>query len=233
MEKMNENVIKSQELKPKQIAELSFWEDVKKNGCRGFAPEEWKIAVRHFRQYLLMYIGRNIGHLRNKVAIEVGCGPDCLLSNLPDTVSIGIDPLIDEYKKLWDLSKDNVEYICGEIETLDIDTKADVVICWNVLDHVSNIKIASKKLLEMLKPDGELWFMVNLEGSEDSTGIEENNPDSVHPYGVNINNISRLLEISGFLWKERVLIESQISKRPSVLMGVLCKKQWNKSGRKP
>lgn len=208
-------------LKPKQIAELGFWANIKKNGCRGFTPEEWRTSAIHFRQYLLMYIGRDISDLNDKVAIEVGCGPTCILSSLTGGVAIGVDPLIDEYKKLWNLSSDNVEYICSEIENLEINTKADIVICWNVLDHVSNIEAATEKLSDLLKIGGELWFMVNLEDTGTSEEIISRGADSAHPYSVNIYSISKLLESFGFFWKEKVLTEFYISKRPSVLMGVL------------
>lgn len=214
---------KSKKLLPKQIEELNFWITIKKHGWRGFTPEEWRIAHMHFRQYLLMYIDRHIGDLKNKTAIEVGCGPGSILPFLSNVRAIGIDPLIDEYKKLWDLSKDNVEYICSEIENLKIEVQADIVICWNVLDHVSNIKVATTKLFEMLKANGELWFMINLEDVGTSTEVLQGKPDSAHPYKVNIVSISKLLENAGFFWKEKVLTEFQINKRCPILMGVLGK----------
>lgn len=210
-------------LKPKQIEELDFWVNIKKNGCRGFTPEEWRTSAIYFRQYSLMYIGRDISDLSGKVAVEVGCGPTCILSSLTGGIAIGVDPLIDEYKKLWNLSQDNIEYICSEIENLEINTKADIVICWNVLDHVSNIEVATDKLSGLLKGSGELWFMINLDDTGTSTEIINRGPNSAHPYRVNIHSISNLLESSGFFWKEKVLTEFHISKRPSVLMGVLGK----------
>lgn len=214
---------KSKKLLPKQIEELRFWENIKKNGCRGFTAEEWRIAHMHFRQYLLMYIDRNIGDLKNKIAIEVGCGPGSILPFLSNVCAIGIDPLIDEYKKLWDISKDNIEYICSEIENLKLEVQADIVICWNVLDHVSNIEVAATKLFEILKSDGELWFMVNLEDVGTSPEVLHGEPDSAHPHKVNIVSISKLFEKTGFFWKEKVLTEFQISKRCPILMGVLGK----------
>lgn len=220
---MTETEEKIQNLKPKQIGELNFWSNIKKNGCRGFTPEEWKVAVRHFRQYSLMYIDRTIGDLKNKVVVEIGCGPDSVLSGLKNVTAIGIDPLIDEYKKLWDLSKDNIAYICSDIEDLELVTQADIIICWNVLDHVSDIKLATEKIFEMLKTDGELWFMVNLEDTEDTSEVVSADPDSVHPFRVNINSLSILLKEAGFSWKERVITEFQISKRHPILMGVLNK----------
>jgi len=210
-------------LQPKQMSELRFWENIKVHGCRGFSPEEWKIAVQYFRQYSLMYINRDLNNLKYKIAIEVGCGPDSVLSNLENVVAIGIDPLINEYHKLWDLSKDGVTYICSEIETLNLNIMADIVICWNVLDHVSDIDLAAKKLSEILHPDGELWFMVNLDDTKNSTEVVKENPDGMHPFKVNIDSISKLLIKYGFFWKEKVLITFQMGNRYPILMGVLGK----------
>lgn len=211
--------------RPKQIEELNFWLNVSKNKWRGFTPEEWRIAHIHFKQYSLMYINRSIADIENKVVIEVGCGPAGVIPYLNNAMAIGVDPLIDEYKKIWNLSNDKVKYICNEIETFETDIQADVVICWNTLDHVSNIEITTKKLFDILKPDGELWFMVNLEDRSSSWKIVKENADSAHPYRVNDTSVSKLLEKHGFHWKEKVLIKDCLNNRHPILMGVLGKKQ--------
>ena len=212
---------KKHDLKPKQIEELNFWKNIRKNGTRGFTPEEWRTTHIHFKQYLLMYINRSIADLENRVVVEVGCGPAGIIPYLNNTTTIGVDPLIDEYKKIWDLSNDKVKYICSEIETFKIDIKADVVICWNVLDHVSNIEAATKKLFDILKSNGELWFMVNLEDPSYYWKVVKKNPDSAHPYKVNVISISRLFKKYGFLWKEKVILRDHLNNRPAILMGVL------------
>ena len=116
-------------LKAKQIEELNFWLNIQKNGWRGFAPEEWRTAHIHFKQYSLIYINRNMSDLENKIVIEIGCGPAGIIPYLNNATTIGVDPLIDEYKKMWDLSNDKSKYICSEIETFETEILADVVIC--------------------------------------------------------------------------------------------------------
>jgi len=133
---------------------------------------------------------------------------------------------------MWDLSNDKVKYICSEIETFKTDIKADVVICWNVLDHVSDIEVATKKLFDILKPNGELWFMVNLGDTSYSWKVVKNNPDSAHPYKVNIISISRLFKKYAFLWKEKLILSDHLNNRPSILMGVLEKDIGNKKNQK-
>ena len=224
--------IKTGDLKPKQIEELNFWLNISKNGWRGFTSEEWRMAHIHFKQYSLMYINRSISDLENKVVVEVGCGPAGILPYLNNTTAIGIDALIYEYKKMWDLSNDKIEYICSEIETFRTDIQADAVICWNVLDHVSDIELATKKLFDILKPDGELWFMINLEDTSGSWKVVKGSPDSAHPYRVNAVSISRLLKKNGFFWKEKVLMKDYLNNRHPVLMAVLGKSIGNKEGQK-
>ncbi|OGL45996.1 MAG: hypothetical protein A2W05_01170 [Candidatus Schekmanbacteria bacterium RBG_16_38_10] len=142
------------DLKSKQIEELNFWLNIKENPWRGFNPDEWRNAHIHFKQYSLIYINRSIEDLKNKIVIEIGCGPAGIVPFLKNTTAIGVDPLIDEYKKLWDLSNDNVKYIKSEIESFNCSISADIVICWNVLDHVSDIELAIKKINNIIKTEG-------------------------------------------------------------------------------
>ncbi len=224
--------VKTGSLKPKQIQELNFWLNIRKNGWRGFAPREWRVAHIHFKQYSLMYINRSISDLENKVVIEIGCGPAGIIPYLNNAIGIGVDPLIDEYKKMWDLSSDKVKYVCSEIETFKTYIQANVVICWNVLDRVSDIEIATKKLFDILKPDGELWFMINLDDSSGYSKVVKESPDSAHPYRVNAVSISGLFKKYGFFWKEKVLMEDQLNNRHPILMGALGKSIGNKEGQK-
>lgn len=221
-------------LKQKEIEELNFWLNIRKNGWRGFSPEGWRIAHIHFKQYSLMYINRSISDLENKVVVEVGCGPAGVIPHLNNAaIAVGVDPLIDEYKKLWDLSNDKVKYICSAIETFKTNIQADVVICWNVLDHVSDIELATKSLFDMLKPDGELWFMINLEDMSGSGWVVlEGSLDSAHPHRVNAVSISRLMKKYGFFWKEKVLMKDYLNNRNPILMGVLQKSIGNKGSQK-
>ena len=210
-------------LKKKEIEELNFWLNIRKNGWRGFAPEEWRSAHIYFKQYSLMYINRSISDLKNKVVVEVGCGPAGIVSFLNNATAIGVDPLIDEYKEMWDLSNDKTQYISSEIETFESDTQADVIICWNVLDHVLDIEVATRKLFDLLRPDGELWFMINLKDKSGSWKIAKGSQDSAHSYRVNAVSIGRLLKKYGFFWKEKILMKDYQNDRNSILMGVLGK----------
>lgn len=218
-------------LEPKYQKELAFWQNIARNGWRGFSPTEWRKAHIHFKQYSLIHINRSVADLTNKTVIEVGCGPAGIVPHLPTPVTaFGVDPLMDEYKKLWDLSEDNVKYLASDIENLTTNIKADVVICWNVLDHVSHIEKTNQKLYDLLKSNGELWLLVNLEDKSlwgKITGkIIKSNPDKAHPFRLNHRSLSRLLKKHGFYWQEKVLMKELVHKRCSTLMGVLGKKHY-------
>lgn len=212
-------------LQLKEVEELDFWKNLRKGNWRGFTPEEWRTAHIHFKQYSLMYINRDIGDLENRTVIEVGCGPAGVVPFLKNATAIGVEPLVEEYRKLWDLSNDNVEYICSEIESFEPDKKADVVICWNVLDHVSDIETATRKLHDMLKPDGELWLLINLKDYRGYWKIFKGSLELAHPFKVNIVSISRHMRKHGFFWKEKTILSNCISGQDTLLMGVLGKGQ--------
>lgn len=217
-------------LKQKQIEELNFWKDIKDHGTRGFSPEEWRIAHIRFKQYLLMYINRNIDDLKDKIVVEIGCGPAGIIPYIHAARAIGIDQLMDEYQKMWDLSNDGVKYISSEIESFKLTIKADIVICWNVLDHVRDIYIALKKIYNLFKDDGELWFMINLEDRSKSTKVIKGDENAAHPWKFNFRSISILMKKNGFFWKEKVLMKDFLNKRHPILMGILGKKMGNKDG---
>ena len=219
-------------LELKQIDELNFWKGIKNNGIRGFSPDEWRIAHIHFKQYSLMYINRDIGNLENKVVVEVGCGPAGIITHTSAARAVGVDQLMDEYQEMWDLYHDNVDYICSEIETFDLPLKADVVICWNVLDHVRDINKALKKISNLLKDDGELWLMINLEDASGSWKIvkKSSRANTGHPYQVNEVSALRFLRKHGFEWKEKVIMRNCLSRKNSILMGVLIKNYNAKKG---
>lgn len=219
-------------LQQKQIEELNFWKNIRKNGWRGFTPEEWRIAHIHFKQYSLMYINRNIGDLKNKIVVEIGCGPAGIIPYTHAASAIGIDQLMDEYQKMWDLSSDGVKYISNEIESFNLTTKADIVICWNVLDHVRDIYISLKKIYNLLKDDGELWFMINLEDRSKSAKVIKGNENAAHPWKVNLRSISILMSKNGLFWKEKMLMKDYLNNRRPILMGVLGKSIGNKKGQK-
>ena len=191
----------SENLPAKARNELSFWAPIAERGFRGFSAADYRTAAVHYKQYGLIQIGRDIGDLKDKIVLEVCCGPTPILSNCKAAKAIGVDPLCDVYASLWDLSNDGVQYIASEIETLEIGLQADTVICWNGIDHVRDIEAAMANINSILKKDGEFWTFTNIEDGSFSLHHCKN-PDEGHQHQYSFNELSldRFFTAHGWQW---------------------------------
>lgn len=92
--------------------------------------------------------------------LDAGCGSSVYFDryfNFPDTVRIsGIDTSQEA------LAKNNTvhEKILGDIQTYSTDRRYDIVICWDVLEHLENPKKALSNLLAWTKQNGILIIRV-------------------------------------------------------------------------
>ncbi len=77
----------------RQQTELGFWRGIEEKGIRGFSPDRWRLAHIHFKQYSLMYIDRPISNLKDKVVVEIGCGPAGIIPFIEANEAISIDQL--------------------------------------------------------------------------------------------------------------------------------------------
>ncbi len=72
---------------------------------------------------------------------------------------VGVDPLIEEYRKLNILEDGNVKHITGVGEKLDFpDEIFDTIICFNVLDHSKKPSKICKEMYRVLKKHGKIIF---------------------------------------------------------------------------
>lgn len=96
--------------------------------------------------------------------LEIGSG--CLsmfeFSDARDVVAI--DPLMDEYRKIYPLSSDRVEYLQGDGENLNFDDNSfDWVALFNVIDHTPHPQKMISEIKRVLKKGGILYFDVNFD----------------------------------------------------------------------
>jgi len=119
--------------------------------------EEWK---KLYREYLRTFLEIS-NSFPESVVVDVGCGPVGIITVLEAKEKIGIDPLIDEYKKRFDMEPD-VRYINAKGEEIPLqDGYADVVFCVNTLNHVQNPDKVLSEIARILKPKGRLYFDVH------------------------------------------------------------------------
>jgi SAM-dependent methyltransferase len=91
--------------------------------------------------------------------LDVGCGISTVLHFLPGERH-GVDPLADEYKKLYSYPTGiSVQKAFGE-ELPFPDQYFDVVFCSNVLDHVVDPQRVVQEIRRVLQPDGCLVLTV-------------------------------------------------------------------------
>lgn len=97
--------------------------------------------------------------------LDVGCGPFPLALSFVDCDIYGLDPLIDEYKKIGfplESYSNRLKYLKAAAENMPVkDNFFDAVISVNAIDHVDDLPTVAKEIGRVLKPDGILRMIVH------------------------------------------------------------------------
>lgn len=119
--------------------------------------------------------------------LDVGCGISSLLNHI-NGERWGIDPLIDEYKKMFNYDPSiHLKKASGENIPFPPNT-FDVVICSNVLDHTTNPRKVLNQIHRVLKKDGKLILTIEIFVDKNIQGIPG------HPHRVTIDSLMVLLK---------------------------------------
>ena len=99
----------------------------------------------------------------SRTYVDVGCGPNSILTFAERGQCTGIDPLMDFYIENFKLPA-HVTFHKGKIEDLAPieERSADVIFSMNNIDHVEDLSVASKTIRRKLKDDGLLVVSVNV-----------------------------------------------------------------------
>lgn len=94
---------------------------------------------------------------------DIGCGPNSILAFVEHGKRVGIDPLMNFYKKNFNLPPD-IEFSEGKIETLNTiqNYEGDIIFVMNCIDHGEEVELASQTLAQKIKPKGYLVISVNI-----------------------------------------------------------------------
>lgn len=153
--------------------------------------EEFKQNSTKVLEYWKEYrdLDRIIGHCQltaNSRVLDVGCGISTVLHFVPGE-RFGIDPLADEYLKLYDYPKElTIQRSWGE-EIPFRDEDFDVVFCSNVLDHVTSPERTLAEIQRVLKAEG--YLVLTVEIFPDSTAR-----DPAHPHAMTHARVEALLQ---------------------------------------
>jgi len=141
----------------KRREELDFWLDrFSKNGGVKYWRDLYFQLYCHF-----LCIDKD--YFKNKILMDIGCGPHGVLDYFDAKFKIGIDPLVDFYKKELGLSNSisNKYIACGGEDIPLPDESVDAIMSRNALDHVDNVEGTFKEIHRLLKKDGEVVFAIN------------------------------------------------------------------------
>jgi 2-polyprenyl-3-methyl-5-hydroxy-6-metoxy-1,4-benzoquinol methylase len=163
-----------------QIKELAFWRWTAFEGYVGhhqyYFP--WIQEINMLSYFIKT--GWDINELRNMRILEIGCGPMGMVEFIPGKEKIGFDPLNEQYSRLFKKVRvNNVKYV-SNIDDIKKEQKKsfDLVICFNVLDHLTHSRELFELFMSLLKDKGRFIIQVNT--------IKEGEPrseehSSIHP----------------------------------------------------
>lgn len=193
---MNSSAQISRRWRLAQQAEAEGWES--------FGP-----APRHFTQeywdWELGFFGLSIDYFNNLSGVnllEVGGGPFGMIHFIKTKgVRFNIEPLAVDLKRLGFESKArDVLQIAAMGEALPIANEmVDLIICFNVLDHVAMPEEVLKECKRVLRPQGTLLFNVNII----RPSLRPFRPllsriDKSHPFHWVSDEVLRMLDDAGF-----------------------------------
>ena len=94
--------------------------------------------------------------------LEVGSGAHGLIFYFEGAERVGVDPLADEYRTLFPAWQGLARTVAAFGEALPFeDSRCDLVLCDNVVDHAENPRQIIEEIVRVLAPGGLLYFTVN------------------------------------------------------------------------
>ena len=159
--------------KVKHMAELYYW--------RSRWEQEREMLNNAFYEKLMLGIAneKDASFLTGKIVADFGCGPrGSLCWARPARIRIGIDVLVEEYARLFNIASHDVCYVRSTEQHIPLPSNyVDVLYTVNAMDHVANFETMCRELLRILTTGGELIASFNLDEpatfSEPQTLTEE------------------------------------------------------------
>jgi ubiquinone/menaquinone biosynthesis C-methylase UbiE len=149
------NIGKLPQIKWKEFNEFNYWRERK--------DIEGVLANSHYKHFCTSHFGLDESFYRNKVILDVGCGPRGSLEwATMASRRIGLDPLALEYLKLG-TDKHKMEYICSSGENIPLRNGAcDAVFSFNSLDHVAAVDQTLEEIIRITAPGGLFLLLVEV-----------------------------------------------------------------------
>lgn len=187
--------------------EIRYWANVAR-GLDKHYPGKWPEPTLIWQRGRLLELARVLGlegweelevwSSRQRV-VEVGGGPCPAVCVAPWKFAVAVDPLAEAYvlEGLLPAQAGHVAHVVGVGESMPVaGGSADLVICENCLDHVSEPGRVVNELARVLRVGGLLWLLVDL----------MDQPDPVHPHPMSEARVKALVEEAGLnvkFWEVR------------------------------
>jgi 2-polyprenyl-6-hydroxyphenyl methylase/3-demethylubiquinone-9 3-methyltransferase len=147
--------------------------------------------------------------------LDAGCGPAGIFIALNNNKVEAIDPLLDKYINLPVFKPSNFGWTNFRnipLEALEDKEKYNVVFCLNAINHVNDIDLCCKNLVDSLKPKGFLVMSTDAHRHPFLKKIFQLVPgDMLHPIQLDIE------EYASFFEKNQVkLVKKILYKRESI-----------------
>lgn len=162
---------------------FTFGKEFEKQEAKNKALEYWNT----YR--FLPEIKKIIAPIKSSKILDVGCGIASVLHFLDEGEKHAIDPLAQQYKKIYRYP-DDIHLQTGMGENLPYPNRYfDIVFCTNVLDHVSQPKRVVEEMNRVLGDRGYLVLTVDI---HNTFHRESRSPH--HPHDLTEKNVHTLLE---------------------------------------
>lgn len=185
-----------------QKGESEWWAGVASTGYDGQSTEEFvNDGQRKWLLSQLEFLGKPLDSWSEGTVVEFGPGPAGMVEYLEAELKIGVEPLFEDYKKKFPhLANSDVEYFACPAEEADYipSNCADLVICFNVIDHTINPQKVAKQMARVAKDEADLLFQVNLYLNEEEMKNKSGIHAEMHPHSFVPETALMLMEAEGF-----------------------------------
>jgi hypothetical protein len=118
------------------------------------------LTGRETTKYFIDFLRTFIGEERKRTIVEIGCNDLYLLKSLKNRAIklIGIDPILKGIEN--EVDEDNISAIGDFVENVTLPPDIDVILCKDVLEHVSEPKAFLKKIISKASDDTLFVFQI-------------------------------------------------------------------------
>jgi SAM-dependent methyltransferase len=146
-----------------QVRELAFWRWTALHGYAGRHPLLFPLFQEHLMVSTFYRTGWTMAEFHDAAVVELGCGPLGMIEYLPAARRLAFDPLNDKFDRLFaEFRQAGIEYVSDPEWFRQDETRFDLGICHNVIDHTDEPAAWFDTLFAKIRDGGRFIFQVNL-----------------------------------------------------------------------